>query len=119
MANITRLDQSRSVALVKQMAPFDSGNLRHNAIKMMVTPNGFQIRILGYVAPYFETLDSIGQHAGIFDRMHEAVAAHINFAVNQQGRAQTINYKQLANTSKDNPKRQSVYLNALSNIRKE
>ena len=54
---ITNKMMSDSLRIAKSLAPIDSGNLRHNAIKLLHRKNGFTIKYSGVDAYYIQFVE--------------------------------------------------------------
>jgi hypothetical protein len=114
----TRLLALRSLALAKQIAPYDTGNLAFNGIKVVMTNTGFRIDYIDRAAPYVEYLEEGTRHSGkhvgfISQNTVYAVTKLVHDTYNNRKSSETINYKLLAEKSKNNDARKEMLLNQL------
>ena len=110
---------NESKVIAQNLAPFDTGNLRYNAIRAYPTPTGFRIVSLFTAAFYGAILDTHGvrggdKHKGWWSTgVYTAVSTYINASLNnRQNSFEQAN----ANVSKfaaDDPERRARFYNSM------
>jgi hypothetical protein len=110
-AHLLRL---RCVAIAKEIAPKDKGNLAFNSIRSFPTPTGFRIVSLGNVAPYNIFLERgtkfSKQHVGWWSRaVKVAVFRYVDDYYNDNLNSDTSDFNELAKKSKNNDQRTELF----------
>jgi hypothetical protein len=106
------------VTIAQSIAPFETGNLRFNAIRLIIQPFGFSIEYLLNVAPYILFLQRgtkfSDTHKGFIDDTVNAIALYMRNKV--QGIQNNLNAtrNRVAQTAINNPARNQRFLQGLA-----
>lgn len=122
LAKSASMQLNDCLAIVRDIAPYDTGNLAFNAIKGFTIPQGFRIEVSDVAAPYGEKLDK-----GIHSRKHigwfttNARSAIGMYLAGNFGDQNSINNikERIGKLAKDNPARQQRLLESLASIKEE
>ena len=104
--------------IARDIAPFDTGNLRFNAIRLIIQPWGFSIEYLLNVAPYILWLQRgtkfSDTHKGFIDDTANAIALYTRNKI--QGIKNNLNAtrNRVAQTAVNNPARNQRFLQGLA-----
>jgi len=119
--NLLRL---RSSLIAKSISPFDTGNLRHNSMKSIMTPKGFRIIQLGNIAFYGAILNAGPEtprsrvtkiHIGWWDRkVYGAIGKYINDYYNGKQTNLSSTYRAVAKGAIATPARGQQFLRSIS-----
>jgi hypothetical protein len=105
--------------IAQQLAPFDTGNLRYNAIRAYITPTGFRVTMLYTAAFYGAILDAPGDQA---PQMHKgwwstnaylAVTSYVDAVLNNKQSNVQVDHAGIAKFAKDNPERRARFYNSM------
>jgi len=109
----------QATTIVRDKAPFDTGNLRYNAIKSYITPTGFKIVSRFGVAFYGTLLDQKGAgkkqtHKGWFStEANLAVSTYMHSNINdRKGLFEAAN-AEVAKFAKGDPERLKRFYNSI------
>jgi hypothetical protein len=103
--------------IARDIAPFDTGNLRFNAIKLIQRPFGFTIEYLLHVAPYTLFLQrgtkKSSKHQGFINDTAFAIGMYMRKSV--QGLSNNLNStnKRITETAKNTPARNRRFLQSM------
>lgn len=113
-ATITPKLISECMAIARDMAPKDTGNLAFIGMRTILIPGGFQIIYLENIAPYFHYLNDgterFSGHKGFIEATEIAIALHIDAVENGTPYSFQDTWNRLAKQGKDNPARQQRFL---------
>jgi hypothetical protein len=108
--------QSKTIA--QSVAPFDTGNLRYNAIRAYQTPTGFRIAMLYTAAFYGAILNEYGVRGGDTHKgwwstnVYTKVSTFIHSSLNNRKSTFEQANKNVAKFAPDNPARQARFYNS-------
>lgn len=111
------MNDSKKIA--QQLAPFDTGNLRYNAIRAYKTPTGFRVVMLYTVAFYGALLDQYGarttnQHQGWWSTSATTdIGKYADAVLNNKQSNIQVDHAGIAKFAKDNPKRKARFYNSM------
>ena len=111
---IQLMNDSKKIA--QQLAPFDTGNLRYNAIRAYPTPQGFRIVMLYTAAFYGAILDKSkrgGRQGWWSTNVYSKVTTYVRSVLNNKKSTFEIDHKGIAKFAQDNPERQRRFYNSI------
>jgi hypothetical protein len=100
------------------VAPFDTGNLRYNAIRAYRTPTGFRVVMLYTAAFYGAILDQppkegTRQHTGWWSTKCTLHVQYIDSVLNNKQSNFQVDHAGVAKFAPDNPERQARFYNSM------
>ena len=109
-----------SKLIAQQLAPFDTGNLRYNAIRAYPTQRGFRVVVLYTAAFYGVILDTRGvrgkstKHQGWWSTgVRGAVTSYVDAVLNNKKSNFQIDNANIAKFAEDNPARRARFYNSI------
>jgi hypothetical protein len=116
--NTTQLmNDSKNIA--QQLAPFDTGNLRYNAIRAYITPTGFRVTMLYTAAFYGAILNTYGarttkQHKNWWStNVYTAVTTYVDAVLNNKQSNFQTDHAGIAKFAADDPERRARFYNSM------
>jgi hypothetical protein len=103
-----------SLAIAQQLAPFDTGNLRHNAIRAYITPTGYRVVML-YTAAFYGVIlnQSQNKHKGWWDNARLTIIDYVDAALNNKKSNFQIDHEGIAKFAADDPRRRARFHNSM------
>lgn len=106
---------NESKVIAQNLAPFDTGNLRHNSIRAYKTPTGFRIVSLFTAAFYGAILnEKKGKHKGWWSTgVYTAVGTYINASMNERKSSFDQANANVSKFAADDPERRARFYNSM------
>lgn len=110
---------SKILDIAQLVAPYDTGNLAFNSITIERIPNGFRLTSHGNIAYYNVILEKgsifFDDHQNWWsDGVAGAVSKYIGGYYNNNFNSENVNFRDLAEKSKDNPDRNNRFLQSIA-----
>ena len=105
--------------IAQQLAPFDTGNLRYNAIRAYITPTGFRVVMLYSAAFYGAILDQppkegTRKHTGWWSTgVAVDVPKYVDAVLNNKRSNIQVDHPGIAKFAQDNPLRKARFYNSM------